>query len=274
MSIKDEDGSVRAVQPFFIIDQDLLLGTNTRLGAVIGFVRRLWPRFMKMRTLMVGCAAGEGHLDGAEQLHRANAEILAASITSLAGEMNAPLIVLKEFSAQYRDSLQCLVHHGFARVPSMPNTRLNIDYANFDDYMNKALGREMRRNLRRKFKAAEEASVIEMTVVDDVAPIVEDIYPLYLKVYERSKLKFEKLTERYFCDLGRLMPDKARFLSGAKGKRSSPSCRASSRATSSVPNTSAWNIRSRSTCTSIFIRSATSCHGRSPTASSGIEAAL
>jgi hypothetical protein len=128
-AIKDEDGSVRAVQPFFIIDQDLLLGTNIRLGGVIGFIRRLWPRFMKMRTLMVGCAAGEGHLDGAEELHRANAEILAASITSLAREMNAPLIVLKEFSAQYRESLQCLVDHGFARVPSMPNTRLNIDYA-------------------------------------------------------------------------------------------------------------------------------------------------
>jgi hypothetical protein len=152
-AIKDADGGVRAVQPFFIIDQDLLLGTNTRLGVVIGFVRQLWPRFMKMRTLMVGCAAGEGHLDGTEQLHRANAEILAASITSLAREMNAQLIVLKEFSAQYRESLQCLVDHGFARVPSMPNTRLNIDYANFDDYMNKALGREMRRNLRRKFQS-------------------------------------------------------------------------------------------------------------------------
>ena len=83
-AIKDEDGSVRAVQPFFIIDQDLLLGTYTRLGGVIGFIRRLWPRFMKMRTLMVGCAAGEGHLDGAVQLHHASAEILAASITGLA----------------------------------------------------------------------------------------------------------------------------------------------------------------------------------------------
>jgi len=217
-AIKDEDGSVRAVQPFFIIDQDLLLGTNTRLGGVIGFIRRLWPRFMKMRTLMVGCAAGEGHLDGTEQSHRASAEILAASITGLARKMNAPLIVLKEFSAQYRDALQCLVHHGFARVPSMPNTRLNIDYANFDDYMNKALGQEMRRNLRRKFRAAEKASVIEMTVVNDVTPIVKDIYPLYLKVYERSNLKFEKLTECYFCGLGRLMPDKARFFVWRQGK--------------------------------------------------------
>jgi predicted N-acyltransferase len=132
--------------------------------------------------------------------------------------MNAPLIVLKEFSAQYRDSLQCLLHHGFARVPSMPNTRLNIDYANFDDYMNKALGQEMRRNLRRKFRAAEKASVIDMTVVNDVAPIVKDIYPLYLKVYERSNLQFEKLTERYFCGLGRLMPEKARFFVWRQGK--------------------------------------------------------
>ena len=132
--------------------------------------------------------------------------------------MNAPLIVFKEFSAQYRDSLQCLVHHGFARVPSMPDTQLNIDYANFDDYMNKALGQEMRRNLRRKFRAAGKASVIEMTVVDDVEPIVKDIYPLYLKVYERSKLKFEKLTERYFCGLGQLMPDKARFFVWHQGK--------------------------------------------------------
>ena len=41
-AIKDEDGSVRAVQPFFVIDQDLLLGTNTRLGAVIGFIRRCY----------------------------------------------------------------------------------------------------------------------------------------------------------------------------------------------------------------------------------------
>ena len=57
-----------------------------------------------------------------------------------------------------------------------------------------------------------------MTVVNDVAPIVQDIYPLYLKVYERSKLQFEKLTERYFCGLGRLMPEKARFFVWRQGK--------------------------------------------------------
>jgi len=209
--IRDDVGEVHAIQPFFILDQDLCAGIGRHVRSAVGLVRRLWPRFLQLRTLMVGCAVGEAHLDGHERSHRATAEILAASITRLARTLKAPLIVLKEFPARYRDSLQCFVGHGFARMSSMPNTRLNIEYANFDEYMKKALGKEMRRNLRRKFKTTQEVPAIEMTVIDDVTPLIKEVYPLYLQVYERSKLRFEKLTEAYFCDLGRLMPEKVRF---------------------------------------------------------------
>ncbi|MGA9083191.1 MAG: GNAT family N-acetyltransferase, partial [Pseudolabrys sp.] len=40
---------------------------------------------------------------------------------------------------------------------------------------------------------------------------IDDIYPLYEKVYERSPLQFEKLTREFLCDIGRRMPDKVRF---------------------------------------------------------------
>ena len=53
-----------ATQPYFLIDQDLLAGVSGRTRKFIAGVRRLWPRFMCARTLMVGCTAGEGHLDG------------------------------------------------------------------------------------------------------------------------------------------------------------------------------------------------------------------
>ena len=36
-------------------------------------------------------------------------------------------------------------------------------------------------------------------------------HALYLQVFERSKLHFEKLTKEYFCELSRRMPDKVRF---------------------------------------------------------------
>jgi predicted N-acyltransferase len=47
--------------------------------------------------------------------------------------------------------------------------------------------------------------------VQDITPAVSEIYPLYLQVYERSQLHFEKLSKEYFCKLGRMMPDKVRF---------------------------------------------------------------
>lgn len=210
-AIKDTNGSVRAIQPFFILDQDLLVSASTKLGGLIDCLRRIWPRFMRMRTLMVGCAAGEGHLDSADVTPYYQSQLLASAILTYARKLKVSLIVLKEFPAKYRDPLQCFLQCGFTRVPSLPMTKLNIDYANFDDYMNKALNSATRTKLRKKFRAAAKALPIEMSIVHDVTPIVSDIYPLYLQVYERSKLHFEKLTKEYFCRLGCVMPEKVRF---------------------------------------------------------------
>jgi len=90
-------------------------------------------------------------------------------------------------------------------------TRVSIEYASFDDYMIRALNSATRRKLRRKFRKAETTPKIEMSMVKDVTSIIDEIYPLYVSVYDRSKLHFEKLTKGYFCAVGKLMPDKVRF---------------------------------------------------------------
>ena len=90
-------------------------------------------------------------------------------------------------------------------------TRLNINYPSFDAYMARALNSATRRKLRKKFEAAAMAPAIAMSVLDDVTSVIDDVYPLYLQVYNRSKLHFEKLTASFFSGLGRLMPDKVRF---------------------------------------------------------------
>jgi len=208
--IRDARGDVLAVQPFFILDQDLLAG-GRRMAPLTAAVRRLWPRFLKLRTLMVGCTAGEGHLDGDERARAESARFLAGAIREHARTLGAQMIVLKEFPAKYREPLRCFQRHGFSRVPSLPMTRLNIDYPSFAAYMERALNSATRRKLRKKFRIAAAAAPIEMSVVGDVSPIIDDVYPLYLQVYERSKLHFEKLTREFFCGLGRLMPEIVRF---------------------------------------------------------------
>ncbi len=211
-AIQDERGQVRAVQPFFVLDQDIFAGTSRWMQKAAHFIRRLWPRFMKMRTLMVGCAAGEGHLDtGSDLPRRLHAELLAAGIAGHAREMKAGLIVLKEFPAADRAALECFLPQGYTRVPSLPMTRVNIAYASFDEYMTKALSGNTRSKLRKKFKATDRAASLEVSVVTDITPFIDEVYPLYLGVYERAALRFEKLTKDYFCDIGQRMPDKVRF---------------------------------------------------------------
>jgi hypothetical protein len=209
--LRDAVGQISAVQPFFLLDLDLLVGASQRYRVLIDAARRLWPRLMRARTMMVGCVAGEGHLDGDEACYGARVELLASAIEGQARRLGAQLIVFKEFPARYRPALECLIGHGFTRIPSLPMTRLCIDYASFDDYMKRALNSATRRKLRKKFEAAARASALEMSITNDATSVSAHVYPLYLQVYERSKLHFEKLTEKYFCDLGRRMGDKVRF---------------------------------------------------------------
>jgi len=211
-AIRNGSGSIYAVQPFFIVDQDLLAGIGSKFGNLIGAIRRLFPQFMRLRTLMVGCVAGEGHLDAAEESSRcAIASALAGGIVEHAQRLRTPLVVLKEFPSQYRSSLSCLLRCGYTRMPSLPMTRVNIDYHDFEEYMSRALNSATRTKLRRKFRAAGQAPPIELSVVEDVTSIADEIFPLYVNVYDRSKLHFEKLTKEYFCALGRMMPEKVRF---------------------------------------------------------------
>jgi hypothetical protein len=211
--LQDVSGKTRAIQPFFLVDQDVLMGMSARWLAMADKVRQLFPRFLKMRTLMAGCAAGEGHLDAASaaEQHR-DAEVLSVHITQLARNEGASLVVLKEFPARYRDVLSCFLARGFTRVPSMPMTRLDLSsYKSFDDYMEKSFNGKKRKDFRRKFQATEQFGPIEMETLSDVSSVIDEIYLLYAQVLERSKMQFEKLTKDFFLEIGRRMPDKVRY---------------------------------------------------------------
>ena len=41
--------------------------------------------------------------------------------------------------------------------------------------------------------------------------MVDEIYPLYLNVFARSPLQFEKLTKEFLAEIGARMPDKTLF---------------------------------------------------------------
>ena len=209
--IEDHAGQVRAIQPVFFVRQNLVEGVQGRVRSIVGTIRKMFPRFLTMRVLMVGCGAGAGDLgvwDKDDEPFVAKA--LQSSLQTYARQNKASLVVFKDFPAIYRSALEVLYSSGYARIPSMPMTRLSLRYKNWDEYFG-TLSKATRKDLRRKFRKAERAPNIQMEVVTDVSPFIDEIYPLYLAVHERSALKFETLTKEYFRAIGQQMPERARF---------------------------------------------------------------
>jgi hypothetical protein len=217
-AIVDRKGHVRAIQPFFLVDQDILEGLGAERIYWISLIRRFYPRFFKLRALMVGCSAGEAHLAATDTLPvDIVAETLSNGIIEQARSLDAQLIVLKEFPSHYRKVLHCFEQRGFARAPSMPMTMLDIGYDSFEAYMAKALRSSPRKKLRKKLEATTCISDIRMCVTDDVTSFVDEIYPLYLQVFDRSRMQFEKLTKDFFRQIGQRMSDKVRFFTWRRG---------------------------------------------------------
>jgi len=211
MLLQDDSGNARAIQPVFFLRQDLVEGVPGKISSIVDRVRKIFPRFLTMRVLMVGCAAGTGDLAACDENDDSwVANALRASLSTFAKQNKASLVVLKDFPATYRLELETFLRNGYARIPSMPMTRLPLPYQNWDEYF-RTLSKATRKDLRRKFRKTESAPGIEMEVVNDITPLVDEIHPLYLAVHERSPFKFETLTKDYFRAIGQRMPDRARF---------------------------------------------------------------
>ncbi len=212
--LKDSADATRAIQPFFIVNQDIIVGMPDFVTRTIEKIRGRFPSLMKFRILMVGCSAGEGHLSqgsGAlDELWVVRA--LGEALPRVARELGTELIVFKDFPKAHRPKLEKLSGFSFRRISSMPATMLELNYNSFDHYLETALSAKMRKDLRRKFRKAATGLPITMEVIRDITPFIDEAFPLYEQVVRKSKLKFEVLTKPYFTALGQNMADKSIFL--------------------------------------------------------------
>jgi hypothetical protein len=211
--LKDHAGTTRAIQPFLIVDQDLVTGTPGPIRRILNRIREKFPSTLVMRMLMVGCSAGEGHLvrDAQTGGDEWVAEALREALQPIARGLRAGMIVFKDFPQSYRKSLAALKQGGYTRVPSMPGSRLDLAFTDFEQYLNTKLSHKTRKNLRYKYRKAAAGPKIELQVVSDITPYIDEVYPLYRQVLQKSHYKFEELTEAYFLQLGQSMSDRTVF---------------------------------------------------------------
>src|SRR5436309_7227402 len=65
--LEDRSGNVRAIQPVFFVRQNLVGGVPGRIRSIVDTIRKIFPRFLTMRVLMIGCSAGTGDLGACDE---------------------------------------------------------------------------------------------------------------------------------------------------------------------------------------------------------------
>lgn len=217
-AVEDREGRTCAIQPLFFLDQDIAVTAPGSLRLLVRRLRVGFPRLLKLRTLMVGCAAGEGGVAAPRQECRSHfVTALREALPEIARRAGAALIVWKDSPAEERETMQSLTVGGvFLRAPSMPATRLRLEFATFEEFLQRRVSHASRKDLRRKFKAAVP---LEMNIVTSVADIAGEVHALYSQVFARSRLRFERLSREFLAQLGERMPDRARFFLWRKDGR-------------------------------------------------------
>ena len=202
--MRDLVGARLAVQPVFLVKQDVLDGLPARVHALLAWPRRFFPSWLRMGMLVAGCSAGDGALDCRELWA---VEMLIEALAVFARQSGVSVILLKDFPSLYRDDLKALNERGYRRIPSMPGCMLDFNFRTFEEYRSKVLGR----NMRHKFNKIARMPPVPMEVVSDITPIATEIHALYVQTHQRSKMRFECLTPEFFTRVGREMPESARF---------------------------------------------------------------
>lgn len=213
--LADASGRVLAIQPCFFVEQDLVVAAPRLVRTLARVVRKIFPCFLQLKLLMAGCAAGEGHLSSAITARPDFLPLFDTALRVAARENGARLIVWKDFPSKDRPLFATLktgtATSAPAHVPSMPATRLALDFTSFDDYLARRLSHAMRKNLRRKFRALETALPLVMSVTHDLGDEADAALALYEQVRARSPLQFERLTKSFLQQLSARMPDRVRY---------------------------------------------------------------
>lgn len=207
-----KDGDVVCIAPIFITDYAL---DTTVQGTIKTFTRSIskWlPRLMTLRLLCVGSPVTDSAQIAYDKSLPLDAEIikqLSEKLDEVAEAEGASAIAFKDILDNDAHQLRPMLEaHGYSCVDNMPVARNAINFKDLDGYF-ASISASTRKDLRRKLKKLDQIRIEEY---DGLPPHLDQIYQLYLNCYEKSELKFEKLTLAFFESLASVMPNQCRFV--------------------------------------------------------------
>lgn len=199
-----------AIVPLFIINFSML-------ELLPKYINKLpMPKIIKnlfsMRMLFIGAPTiEEAHIGiSAEGDFNILLSLIINGLTKLSRKEKVVTMLFNNLSGKDKILQNNLMSHGFFSMESLPNSVININFKNMDEYLN-TLSSNMRKDLRRKLKKSSLEAKLTTQVREDISDILPEIYQLYLNNLNGGEVQFETLTKEFFKNLSNNMAGIAKF---------------------------------------------------------------
>jgi len=189
------------IAPTFLMDVPIDLVAPPLVARLLRLAGHLVPHLRFQRTLFIGSPCSDegtvGLLPGVPLTEVA--PILQDAFTLRARQVGASMIVWKDFPDTASAALDSLcTHRGLSKLVSYPGTRLPLPEGGFDAYL-QTLTSSHRHNLRKKLRRSKELGDLQLTVLQRPDPsLLNEIFAIFWQTYQKGKMKFERLTPRFF----------------------------------------------------------------------------
>jgi len=207
------DSSLLLIAPLFCADFNFDIFIDGKLKKWILALRKVFPRFLIMKTLFCGSPIAEHGILGIKQEAADRSALILALgkfLQEVCRSQKASLVVFKDFLKEDIETLRPLEKKGFVLSQSFSSVVIDLNFKSTDEYF-MSLGHDTRKSLMRKLREAQEAESLEVKVVSNIENIIDEAYALYLNTYNAGTVHFEKLTKDFFIACGRNMPEQAKF---------------------------------------------------------------
>lgn len=222
--ISDPTGRPTAAASLCVLPIDALLLAGPRLRRVVGWCRRVIPRFGHFRLMCCGVpvSAGQSQVGFADGADRGQVILeLDRLLRSLARREKAGMIVFKEFEDDDLAATEVLRSQGYMRGDSPPMYNMARPFPDFEGYC-AALRSHYRADIRRsqrKFGQAECQVVHLRDPAEIVRLYTPEVHQLYEAVVAKSEVKLELLPIAFFHRLTERLQGRVTLTAVSRGGR-------------------------------------------------------
>jgi len=206
------EGALVAIIPFFLMDFSFDTLVKGRLRQSVLAMQKRFKRFLKMKLIFLGSPTSEEFSFGASDKEDLSA-LLDGSIKKIAEfarEEKAAGFLFNNISQNDARLTPYLKKRGFIEMETLPTTSIEIKASTVEDYIQN-LSKNCRKDLKRKLRRSSEFANLTTELREDIGPIGERIYELYLNNFKGADVRFETLTREFFENICANMPGVAKY---------------------------------------------------------------